>query len=505
MRNTSTNTYSTFEQFVYQASKTLDRQWGILQAALVGVDALCVIAGLTLAYLIRLDGWLFGWTYNFTKQPSVYAMLIATSVPMWLALNSLIGVYKRDNLMGGMVEYKQILKSCAAGILGLIVISFVIAREDNFDLSRGWIALSWLLTSLFLLTARFCCRRIAYAMRERGWLTSRVLIVGASDQGIAIARQWLQTPRSGMNVVGFLDDFKAIGSTVVNNLKVLGSGASLQNIAHEYQVNEVVVISGATMWDTFNELVTRHHVNDHYILRLSPGFYETLTSGMAVTNKTFVPLLTLHTSRIVGAEAAMKRFFDFVLTLLAIVLTAPLLGATALWLRRRNPRQPILQRTAVMSVQGKAFDMFRLNLSGDGSANRMTHEDKRIRDWLASAGWDKLPQLWNVLRGEMSLVGPRPRCAGTVLSDHNGMQNLLIMKPGVIGPWLIHDATTSSDSEQDEINYVRNWEIWRDLPIMAHALSNFVSHSLKVRPIFDNKTMTRSNDRIQPISDDNFA
>jgi lipopolysaccharide/colanic/teichoic acid biosynthesis glycosyltransferase len=489
---------------MYHASKSLDRQWRMMQLTLVFVDALCVVAGFTLAYFIRLEGWLFGWEYSYTKQPAIYAKLIAASVPMWIVLNQLIGVYKQDNLMGGMVEYKQILKASGASILGLIVISFAIVREESFDLSRGWIALSWLMISSFLMSARFCCRRLAYALRERGWLTSRVLIVGASDQGTAIARQWMQSPRSGMQVVGFLDDFKAIGSTVVNDLKVLGSGASLQSVAHEYQVDEVVVISGATMWDTFNELVTRHHVNDNYTLRLSPGFYETLTSGMAVTNKTFVPLLTLHSSRIVGIEAFTKRLFDYAIALIVIVLSAPLLGAVYLWLRRRNPLQPIIQRTAMMGVQGKTFDMFRLNLSSTNTTQRVTVGEKMTREWFARAGWDKLPQLWNVLRGEMSLVGPRPRSAGTVLSDHNGMQNLLVVKPGLVGPWLTHDATTSSDSEQDEINYVRNWEIWRDFPILAHAIVAFVSQSLKPKSIFQSAP-SHLGEQIKTISEDNLA
>lgn len=445
------------------------RQWHSLALVLLVLDALCVLGSLTLAYIIRIDGL----PYHAEAKDEVYRGLVVVAVPIWLACFALLGLYHKDNLLGGIVEYKQVIKGCTIGLM-LLVVYVVFARVNGFEPSRGWLILSWVISMAMIGATRFFMRRIVYRLREHGYLTSRVLIVGANDQGLAIAEQWMHTPASGMNVVGFLDDFKAIGTAVVGNVKVVGRPSALDTLSRQYRADEVIVVSTAVAWESFGELVTNKAADRGYTLRLSPGFYELLTTGVAVTTKTFVPLLTIQENRIVGFDALLKSFLDYGLGGALAVLSAPFGMVIALLLKVSDPRAPLLSRTQVIGRGGRPFDMLRFNTCGSDVRASSHRWGRAIRRWLRRTGLDKMPQLWNVLCRQMSLVGPRPRTAHDRVTDMHLMHNLQAVKPGIVGPWVRRDHLKSPDLVRDELNYIRNWQIWADLPILYEAAATLV-------------------------------
>ena len=163
-----------------------ERQWRTLIAALLILDALCVLGSLTLAYVIRIDGLL---PYYAEAKDEVYRSLVIIAIPLYLACFAALGLYQRDNLLGGIVEYKQVIKGCTAGLM-LLVIYIVFARVNGFEPSRGWLILSWALSIALIGMMRFFVRRVVYRLRESGWLTSRALIVGAGEGlSAALARR----------------------------------------------------------------------------------------------------------------------------------------------------------------------------------------------------------------------------------------------------------------------------------------------------------------------------
>lgn len=435
------------------------RQWHGLVVMLLLSDALCIAGGLTIAYFMRIDGLL---PYEHPTNPDVYRSMVLAAVPLWLFCFALVGLYQRDNLLGGVVEYKQVVKGCIAGAM-LLVAYTVFGRIPDFEVSRLWLVLSLVFITTLVGGMRFLLRHLAYKLRAAGWLGSRVLIVGANDQGVAIAEQWMSSSASGMHVLGFLDDFKSIGTQVIGSTRVLGRPSALDEISKAMQVDEVVVVSSAVAWESFGELVTSAGGNKPYTLRLSPGFYELLTTGVAVTNKTFVPLLTINETRIVGVDAALKAMLDYGLGALTLLLTLPFMALVALFLKLRHPQRAALARSTVIGQGGKPFGMVRFNTSPDAGASRS------FERWLRVTGLNKLPQLVNVLRGEMSLVGPRPRNRFDFSVNAHANHNLVAVKPGIVGPWMRHDHLASSNLLHDELSYVRKWQIWLDLPILFQA------------------------------------
>ena len=466
-----------------------DRQWGIVNAVLLIADAIMIWVGLTLAYTVRIQ-WL---DYNGPVGLNLfsYSMLSLISVPLFMLLFRFHGLYNRDNLLGSIVEYRLITRALFDGIIFMILTSFIF--RDNFrDISRGWLLTSLVFTWVLVMVTRFALRQVFCQLRKHGWLMARVLIVGANDQGVAVANLWRKSLISGMNVIGFVDDFKPIGSSVVNGIKVIGRPTSLSKLVKDTGAHEVVVVPSGIAWETYEEIITTAALPKDYTLRLSTGFYETLANGVTVTNNTATPLLTINEARLVGIDAMLKRIFDLGLMLVTAPVTAPLAILVAIGLKMKG--KPALVQLPTIGERGKVFNMLKFNtcynshwgsISQIGDAPLVTADGEAtpLERFLYRTGMDKLPQLLNILRDQMSWVGPRPRVVGSSHIDVRTMPNLQAVKPGLIGPWSVSsEHPAPKDELRDEMSYVRHWTIWLDVQIVIITLFSIFKISKNVRP-----------------------
>jgi lipopolysaccharide/colanic/teichoic acid biosynthesis glycosyltransferase len=422
-------------------------------ACLMSIDAIAILASLSLAYVVRISGGFL--SYYGVYDPATYRVFLVVCVPIWLLIFALSGLYRTERLLGGLEEYLSVVRGCSGGVVSIIVISFF--WRDSLELSRGWLILSWAFSVTFVGGGRLLARRLAYLLRRRGFLTAQVLIVGANDQGLAMAEQWLGSPMSGMQVIGFLDDFKPVGTSVIDGLQVLGRPTALDAMAKQTGADEVVVVSSAVAWESFEEILTRPPERTSYVVRLSPGFYATLGTAVMVSNKSFVPLLTVSGTRLVGFDVALKWIVDYSLALIVGLVALPAMGVINWRLHRVEPAIRLYQRHPVYGMGRRSFTMLKYRSRPDGP---------KIECWLNHTGFDKLPQLFNVLAGQMSIVGPRPRLVAGHERDQDGLHNVHTVKPGIIGPWTISTHWISGDETQDEIYYVRNWTVWLDLQVI---------------------------------------
>jgi lipopolysaccharide/colanic/teichoic acid biosynthesis glycosyltransferase len=274
-------------------------------------------------------------------------------------------------------------------------------------------------------------------------------------------------------VVGFADDFMPVGSPVVNGLQVLGRPSELEALVHRTGSREVVVVASAVAWESFEEIILRAKERHGCTVRLSPGFYELLATGVAVTNKTFVPLLTVNESRLVGADAVLKRLLDYGFGLSLCVLLSPMIAAIALGLKWINGKGPVLDRYETIGMGGVPFTMYKFHVrssetpAGPESAPTTRSEaPSAFERLLLRRELDKLPQLFNVLAGAMGMVGPRPRMVSAGADSGCAAHNVQTVKPGLIGTWTTPKDWRQADEAQGELFYVRNWTIWLDLQIL---------------------------------------
>ena len=460
------------------------RQRQALITSLILLDTLTVGAALALAYYIRIASGLL--PYYAPHEFTAYARTAGMALPIWLLICAGARLYDPHLLLGGPEEYGQVFKACTFGVIGLIVLSF---WERGVMLSRGWLLLTWALSIVLVGGARFAFRRVIFRLRRRGLFITRALVVGANEQAKAIVRQFHTPEGPGIQVVGFLDDYLPPGTRVMDDpstgsghrLEVLGSPAELERLAQETGAEEVIIVPDALAWESFQEIIQRvaSTLNDLEI-KLSPGFYEILTTGVKVSHKAFVPLLTVERVRITGIDALLKDMLDYGLGVVLLLLTAPLTGfvALALWLVDGHP---ILDRHPVLGLGGRPFHTFKFHTGLLGSTRRSLVQPlpaklnkpgnpSRLGPFLYRTGLDKLPQLFNVLRGQMSLVGPRTISVGSEERYGPWLPSLLTVKPGITGPWAVSNVPTLDDEIRLTIYYIRNWTIWFDLQVLFQTL-----------------------------------
>lgn len=435
----------------------LRREWRAYTAYLLVMDSFTVLFGLWLAYNFRISSGLL--EYYGHVDLAAYRTLSAASLPIWLTLFALAGLYRSDELLGGTEEYQHLFKACTAGIIAMVLLSFL--WRDEFSLvSRGWLVAAWALCTVLMLFQRFVSRRVGYAMRRRGQLTNRVLLVGASDQGLAIAQQWASSPTSGIQIVGFLDDFKAHGTDLGGGVKIIGRARNLHELVEQYQVDEVVVVPNAVAWETFEEIIVNGNCDGNYTMRLSPGFYEMMSTGVAVTNRQFVPLLTVHGARLVGVDAAVKAALDYGLGIPMLLLTLPVLGSLALIVKLGDRDLPVLDRNPILLSEGRTFEMLRIR------TRRPDGTPSSLGRWLERTELDRAPQILHVVTGQMSLVGPRPQPADADSDNDPAARNQRTLRPGVIGPWSVWTRWAPGEERDFDLYYIRNWTPWLDLQIL---------------------------------------
>ena len=449
------------------------RDRAYLVSSLVAMDALAIGGALLLAYWLRIGSGLL--PYHAPHDFRAYLRVILIIIPIWLLIFAANRLYDHHHLLGGPQEYANVFKACTFGTVGLTVLSFM---ERNVVLSRSWFLISWILSILVVGTTRFFFRRIVFRLRRRGLFVTRTIIAGVSEQARAIAAQ-LGSSNSGTKVVGFVDDFLPPGTRVMEGLEVLGSPKDLASLAAQTEASEVIVIPNAVAWETFQEIMESASSFDGFEVKLSPGFYEILTTGVEVTHKGFVPLLIVNRMRITGIDAVLKSALDYGLGTLSLVLLAPLMGLIALLIKLTSSG-PILERHPVLGCGGKTFHTLKFRTGLPGSprspfANPLPSPINPGAGYplgrlLYQTGLDKLPQLFNVVAGQMSLVGPRTISVGNGDACRRWLPNLLTVKPGLTGPWIMAGGRSLEDEMRLNMYYIRNWTIWLDLQILFHAV-----------------------------------
>jgi len=442
------------------------------------LDTLTLSLALALAFYLRIASGIL--PYYGSVDALAYLRLVLPFLPVWILICALFRLYDPDYLLGGPQEYAQVVKACTFGVVGLIVVSFY---ERSALFSRGWLLLSWGLAIVLVGGARFLFRRVIFRLRRRGLFTTRTLIVGANQQARAIAEQLGTSGASGVEVVGFVDDYLPRRSKVVGDLRVLGSPTELPRLVQETGASQLIVVPAALAWESFQEIMQKAtSTPDNLDIKLSPGFYEIITTGVKVTHKAFVPLLTLEKVRITGIDALLKALLDFGLGALLLLLSAPLMALVALVMLLVDGT-PLLESHAVHGLRGRTFETrkFRTGLLGNMRrsfvrpitakvSSNPGHNPSDFGLFLYRTGLDKLPQLFNVLVGQMSLVGPRTVSVGSQDRYGQWLPSVLTVKPGMTGPWAVANCPTLDDEIRLTVYYIRNWTIWLDLQVILQTV-----------------------------------
>ena len=459
-----------------------------LVAALLLTDALMVGMSFALAYLVRfvLNLPLFE---DGSSKPLFYAVIVIALVPGYLALFHIHGLYNRDNLLGGTTEYARTFNAVTTGLVLVIFINFL---QPDFVVARAWLLLAWLLMLGLCIISRFLMRRLVYWLRHSGHFRDRTLVVGANPEGIAVAQQLIEGRTSGAQIIGFIDDYLPVGQEPLPGVAVLGGSSAFAALVELRAIDTVVIANTAITRERLLGIYSAIDALQEGEVRLASGLFELLTTSVRIREEACVPLVVLNKTRITGPHLLCKTLLDYLAAASAIVVLLPFFVILALLIKLDSPG-PILYRRRVVGQGKREFDAFKFRTMYTDGDRRLTPEQRaelesygklkedpritRIGAWMRRYSVDELPQLLNVLRGQMSLIGPRMITMQELAKFGKWQHNLATVKPGLTGLWQVSGRSDLSYEERVRLDrhYSRNHSFWLDLQILFQTIPALLS------------------------------
>ncbi len=462
------------------------QQWILFISALVANDILMMYLAFNLAYHVRFSIAIPFFQTEYPPSQYLYTGLFLFLIPLWFLIFLAVGLYKRQFLLGGTEEYSRVFRATTFGLLSIIVAGFL---KPEFIIARGWLLLAWVFAFLMTASGRFVLRRIIYSLRKKGFYLSTAVIVGANAEGRSLAEQLQSWTTSGLCIMGFVDDKAEVTTPFPRNAPILGTLKDLDRIIDHYKVEDLIIATSALSREDMLNIFKEYGVNSNVNLRLSSGLYEIITTGLQVRELAYVPLVGVNKVRLTGTDKVLKVLLDYGITIPGLLVISPLLLAIAIAVKLSSPG-PIIHRRRVMGVNGCQFDAFKIRTmftNGDEILNQYpelkeelakNHKLKtdprvtRIGRFLRKYSLDELPQLFNVIRREMSLVGPRMISPEEMKNYNHWGINLLTVQPGITGLWQVSGRSDISYEQRVRLDmqYIRNWSIWLDLQIIVRTI-----------------------------------
>ncbi len=436
----------------------------------IAADCLLVSIGWLAAYWLRwsLNGWL-GPINEFETYVSALPLVVFP----WVFTGWLFGIYRSQRMKTLVDELQSVFRSAA---LGLLVVSAVGFLFREFYFGRFVVLASVGLNFALQGVSRVVVHRIEKRMRTSGCHDVPALIVGSGVNAIRLLQKMQDHPEIGYRVVGFLDDRDDDAKDVAGR-PVLGGVADLRRVVTEFEVKEIFVAHASLGHTRMLSLVLECE-DLGVTFRVVTNLFEVLTAGTPLDLVDDLPVVRLGRQQAHALYASAKRVLDVVGGCLALVATAPLLAWCAWRVRRTSPGPAFFRQTRV-GRDGREFEIYKLRTMHD-DADLYAQAPKRALDarvtpygrWLRATSIDELPQLLNVVRGEMSLVGPRPEMPFIVESYDEWQRRRLSVKPGITGLWQIlgRKDLPMHENLQYDFYYIRNQSLVLDLSILVRTV-----------------------------------
>ena len=415
----------------------------------------------------------------FIKPP----ILIATAL-IWPFFLRLFGAYDTRRTRTFLDELRAVIP--AVGISALVLIGFFFLFEFRF-MSRILLAYFLALDLLFLINFRLLTRALVRWLAASGHAVRRLLIVSAGDVGREIAALIATHPWSGLSLVGYADDTLPDGQLVAapgesDGRPVLGAARDVVRLVRDNQIDDVIVALPAREHETIVRLAL-DLLPLPVQVRIVPERFEMISARARVEDFWGVPLIGIREPVITGFDRVVKRAFDLVLAAAALLLLSPAMLLTALAIKLDSPG-PVLYGPWRVGENGRLFRMWKFRtMVQDADQERLfkaKDDPRRTRVGAVLRRWsvDELPNLFNVMAGEMSLVGPRPEQPWIVERYEPWQRKRLAVPPGITGWWQVNgrsDLPLHENVEYD-IYYIQNYSplldlliLWKTIPVVLRG------------------------------------
>jgi exopolysaccharide biosynthesis polyprenyl glycosylphosphotransferase len=405
-----------------------------------------------------------------------YAAVLLLVIPVWAWVFRSRGLYEPRGTSSFVSEVAAVFAGATTVLVLLVVATFFVR---SYFFSRGVMLVFWVLSMVSVSSFRLVMRRALQLLHRRGHRLRGVLVVGAGPLAEEVIDRVQAHPEMGLRAVGVLAGDPRVPR--VRGVPVLGSYEKVRQAIAESGATQVVLALPREE-DSHLDALLDALADELVDVRLVPDLLHIAMLRSTVEDFDGLPVIGLRDSPLVGWAGIQKRVFDIALASLLLALMAPVMAAIALAVRWTSGA-PVLYRQERMGLDGRVFPMLKFRtmvpdaeIEGPVWAHTDDERTTRIGGFLRRTGLDELPQLWNVLRGDMSLVGPRPERPVFIEQFRREVPGYMLrhrVKAGLTGWAQVHrwrGDTSLHERIEHDLYYIRNWSLGLDVRILLMTL-----------------------------------
>ncbi|NLH09617.1 MAG: sugar transferase [Chloroflexi bacterium] len=453
----------------------------------IAIDVILINVAFVLSYIIRYD-----LDVPYPVPPQFDAPFVPYYVPfaalltvLCLLMYRIDGLYDRHRRRRPLEEIYRIGSGTATSIVAMLAITFFVQPEVY---SRGMLIVAGVLIVASLTLTRLIEHLVLAARRRKGIGVEQVLVIGAGEAGRAVMQTILASPGLGYRIAGYLDD-DPNKKNGLGRIKHLGELSQLEGVLTEFKIDEVIV---TLPWQYYRKIMHIMDVCDKARVRcrLVPDVFQRRMYNVDIENLNGIPLISPGPDRLPSEAYFAKRAGDILLSIIALPFFLVLLPIIAVLIKLDSPG-PVFFKQERIGKDGRAFTVYKFRTMVDGAdmmKSKVAHLNRfkgdtllkvvndprvtKVGRFLRRTSLDELPQVINVLRGEMSWVGPRPNTPDEVVKYEVWQRKRLNVLPGITGLWQVSGR---SDVPFDEmclldIFYIENWSLGLDARIILQTI-----------------------------------
>ncbi|MCH8034744.1 MAG: sugar transferase [Bacteroidetes bacterium] len=447
---------------------------------------------LTAMYLLRRDPAMGFIEFTNAAQDLILIFFLVSII--FVTVFNFNGLYRLNIILTRALHLTHIMKALYYGALTIVFVSIMIESSSVID-SRLLIFLFSLIALPSLYIARTELMRRLYLLFSTTGFRRNIIILGDGKSGKLLAAKLMFENPIGLEVVGFVDDDKEIGEAIVSDAKVIGRFNEIEDLIKKYHVDEIIVAVESENYDKFLDVIDlckKLDVNT----RITSELFDVVAEKVSTEKYSNIPVIDVSTHYNNGITLAIKRFFDIVISIFTLIILSPVILFIIIAIKVSSPGKNLFKQIRI-GKNGKEFQFYKFrsmreSTEGDKEEERVKKMIEFMLDDDAESGtkiinnsritWigkiirktslDELPQLLNVLKGDMSIVGPRP-CLPYEYENYDDWQKRRVnVIPGCTGVWQVWGRSSVSFKESVvlDLYYINNMSPWFDLQIMLQTV-----------------------------------
>jgi len=422
---------------------------------------------------------------GYTSTLSEYLVILFLVIPLWCLIFYLSGMYASLRTRKLFEIVWIVLRSSFISIL--VFGAFVFLLKLEF-VSRLFFAIFFIISFIFILLEKIVLFSIIHYVRRKGISYRRVLVVGTGNRAVNLVRTIKNHPEWGFNIIGVIDDEPKKQIKNVDDILVIGPLYDLSSIIHKNSIDDVIFVVPRSRLSYIEDAIHSCEIEGIRAI-VAVDLFDLRIAKSHITAIGSIPLVTFETTIAKEWELVIKRLIDVVLSGLGIILLGPIFFIVAILVKISSPG-PILFKQERASLNGRKFKLFKFRTMYKGAdkilsqANIFNDMDKSdfqekkmkfitpIGKFLRKFSLDELPQLFNVLAGNMSLVGPRPLPLHEVEEFKPWQRRRLSVRAGITCLWQVNgrNKINYNDWMKLDLEYLDNWSLWLDFKILVKTI-----------------------------------